>query len=215
MKKIFGLLIIICSCLTLNAQIIKGSILLGGQIFYYNSNINYGTTQPNQKNKSGDFNISAGKALKENSVLGFYVTYGNWKANNNYNGNYFINSKVNQYNFGLFYRQYKNLARDFYFFAEAGVAYISAIQTDTDTLGNNKVKYTQSGGQLNLTPGISYKIFKKLQLEIFIPSIVSVQYTISKTKSQTNNFKQEQFLISTNLNASSLNNLGVGFRFVL
>jgi len=216
MKKNYLLLIsAVLFTATISAQIKKGSISLGGQIFYYSSNADWNTSQPNQKNKNAVFGITTGKAVKENSVAGIAVTYGSGRVNNFYNGNAFINSKTDQYNFGIFYRRYKKLAKDFYFFGEGGAAYINNGQTDTDTLGGNKIKYSQAGGEISMAAGLSYRVFKKLHLEIIIPRIVNVQYAVSKTKSATQNFKQDQFLFNSSLNASPLNFLGVGFRVIL
>lgn len=215
MKQFLGFFILAyCASLPTTAQINKGSILLGGQISYASTNANYGTSQPNQKNKNGLFNISVGKTIKENSVLGISLAYGSSKGENNYNGSLFMNLKVNQYAFEVYYRLYKKLAKNFYFFGEFGGGYITSNQTDKDTSGNNKVKYSQTGGDLYLTPGLSYKILKKLQVEILIPRIVDVRYTVSKTKSQTENFKENQFIFNTNLNPTSLSFLGVGFSYI-
>ena len=202
-----------CASLPTSAQINKGSIVLGGQVYYASTDINYGT-QPNQKNKNGLFKISAGKAIKENSVLGITLAYGSSKEENNYNGSLFINSKVNQYTFEVFYRLYKKLARNFYFFGEFGGGYITSNQTDNDPSGNNKVKYSNTGGDLYLTPGLSYKILKILHVEILIPRVIDFRYTVLKTKSQTDNFKENQLIFNTNLNPTSLGFLGVGFSFI-
>ena len=216
MKKNYLLLIAtLLFTATISAQIKKGSISLGGQIVYYSSNADWNTAQPNQKNKNAVFGVTAGKAVKENLVAGIAVTYGSGRVNNFYNGISFINSKTDQYNFGIFYRRYVKLARDFYFFGEGGAAYISNAQTDTDTLGGNKIKYSQAGGEISLAPGLSYRVFKKLHLEIIIPRIVNVQYAVSKMRSSTQDFKQNQFLFNSSLNASPLNFLGIGFRVIL
>ena len=147
--------------------------------------------------------------------MGVNVGYSSSKAENFYNGTSFYNSNANQYNLGLFYRKYKKLGGDFYFFGEAGAGFFSGKQTNTDIALNNKTIIDGAGGNLFLTPGISYKICKKLQLEITMPGIVNVNYTSYKASPQTNNSKQEQFGISTSLNGSLLNSIGFGFRFVL
>lgn len=216
MKKIFLFSTIIAIFnLTLSAQIKKGTILLGGQIYYGDTKVNYYASQPEQKNKSAYFNISAGTALKENKVLGFSVTYGHSEFSYNYNSNAYINGKYDRYNFDVFYRQYKILAKDFYFFGELGAGYLGSNQTDTEVPSNNKTKYTLAGGELYLTPGIAYRIYKKLQVELLIPQIAGINYSVLKRTAQTNISKEDQFRFNTNLNSSLLSNLGLGFRFVL
>lgn len=214
MRKLSVLtLLFIISVLTARAQIKKGSTLLGGELFYFNSNINYHTSQPNQLNRTASFNIAGGKAIRENNFVGLNLSYSANKSRYNaYNNNF--DSKINQYSVGAFYRKYKKLAKDLYFFGEMGAGYNSNDQKDTDSTGADYAKYTRTGGELYLTPGISYQVFKKFYVEILIPRIVSAQYEVSKTKSQTQNSKEDQFSFITNLNANSLDFLGVGFRII-
>lgn len=147
--------------------------------------------------------------------MGLYVGYGHAKSDNYYNGSYYANTKQDRYNLGVFFRNYKKLAKDFYFFGELGAGYNGSKQTDVNLPGNSQVRYTQAGAELYLTPGISYRVFKKLQLELVIPQIAGLQYGVTKMTSQTSNSKQDQFQFNTNLNSSLLSNLGLGFRFVL
>ena len=183
MKKIFLLSTIIAIFnLTTSAQIKKGSLLLGGQVSYADVKSNYNTPQSDQKNKSAYFNVSVGTAFKENKVLGVSVSYGHFNSDYNYNGNSYTNIKSDRYNFDVFYRQYKKLAKDFYLFGELGGGYFGGNQTDTDIPSNNKTKYTESGAELYLTPGIAYRIYKKLQVELVIPQIAGTSYFSSKKK---------------------------------
>lgn len=215
MTKIIGILFtIFCISLTTNAQIKKDAILLGGHVFYNTSKTHDSALTRNQKNRNASFNISIGKAFKENSIYGINVTYS--PSKNDYFYNPLITYKVNSYHLGVFYRQYKKLAKDFYFFTELGAAYFTSKQTNTDSSGIKLSTYNQSGGLSYLTPGISYKILKKLNLEILIPNIVSIGYSVTKSKAPTQNYRQEQFSFNTSINNSSpLGNLGVGFRFIL
>ena len=212
--KNLATLIIFLSCsFFLHAQITKGAILLGGQIYYSATTYDY-PFQKESKNNSANFNISAGKAFKENTVFGINFTYNPSSVSNYYNGNGLIDATVRSYNFGVFYRQYKKLAKDLYFFAEFSVAYVTAKQIEKDTAGTTLETVMQSGGKLGLTPGISYKIWNKLHLEILIPNIADVQDI--KTSDQTHAYSsaQHQFLFNTSLNNSGFNFLGVGFKFI-
>jgi hypothetical protein len=198
-------------------QIKKESILLGGQIGYSNTDIDYSGNQPNQKNESAAFNISIGKAVKENSIFGLNLTYLPAKIKNYFNGANFVSTNTNQYNFGIFDRKYKKLAKDFYFFTELGASYIKAKQTSTDTSGINLETIKQSGAQVYLTPGLSYKILNKLHLEIIIPNIVTIQYAVTKDKTPTLQAKQKQLFFNSSLNSTGggLTFVGVGFHFIL
>jgi len=62
MTRLLTLFVFFSSLVTIaSAQIEKRMTLIGGQIFYYNSDIDFSTNQPNQKNRSATFNISVGK----------------------------------------------------------------------------------------------------------------------------------------------------------
>lgn len=221
MKKIcllFGVIAIFS--LTTTAQIKKGSILLGGQIGYNNAVSNYSSTQPDQKSNSAVFNIAAGKAFKEDKMLGAAISYSHFNADYNYNniGNTYYNVNADRYNFDVFYRQYKKLAKDFYLFGEMGGGYFGGKQTDTDLPANAKTRLTESGGRVYLTPGIAYRVYKKLQVELLIPQIAGINYAVQKRSSLSNsagNSTQNQFGFNTSLNSSLLSNIGLGFRFVL
>jgi Outer membrane protein beta-barrel domain len=219
MKKTFVLLLFIATTAAATAQIKKGAVLLGGQLGVYNSSSDYTSNTPpntpqNQKNKGANFGIAIGTAIKDNVVVGINGGYSSYK-NENTVGITTLTSTTDQYNFGVFYRQYKSLSRNFYFLGEAGIGYIGSKQTEKNTSVVNDVTRKNSGVQLYLSPGISYQVSKKLQLEILIPNIVNAGYSKNKITSQVNNSAQDNFYINTNLNGSPLNNLAVGFRFIL
>ena len=218
MTKLIALsFLIICLSSITYGQIKKGSILLGGEVFYYDSKIASSTNQRDQKNSSATFNISVGKAFKGNSLYGLNLSYSPSAYDYANNGSTYENRKLKFYSIGGYYRLYKSLAKDFYFFSELGAAYIFSHQIDTDTLGIKQGTVNQTGGQLNLTPGISYKIFKRVNLEITIPNIVYVQYSVSKTETTTpsQHSTENRFSANSNLNSSPLNYLGIGFRIIL
>jgi hypothetical protein len=220
MRKILSLsLLFICSSLLATAQIKKGAVLLGGQIAFSDAESESNNNQPNQqqtqKNNNAFFRISVGKAIKENTVAGINAGYGSNK-NENFNNNTLVSSSdFKQYSVGVFYRQYKKIGGNFYFFGEGGADYIGSTQKDNNFPGNNLITRKGSGVQLSLTPGISYQVLKKLQLEILIPDIAALQYNTLKTTAQNSNSKQNQFSFNTSLSSSPFNSLGVGFRLVL
>ncbi len=216
-KKSTTILLALVACITIaKAQITKNSVLLGGQIYYQNTKYDYtGASPDNQHVRSGVFNVSVGKVFKENSVFGLNLEYVPLIYNNIYNQGFPVNLDSKQYNIGIFNRQYKKLAKGFYFFAESGIAYnnINQVYTDSDDVKQGTLK--QWGAQLNLTPGISYRIWNKLHLEIIIPNIILVQYLNTTDKSGTVPSVAKSFVFSTSLNSTVLSNVGVGFHFVL
>ena len=218
MGKIHGVLFFILVSFTGNAQIKKNTYLLGGQLSYFSENYKYDNFT-DQKREGGTIGISLGKAFKENSVIGLNLNLSPLKESNFYTGNDTVTTRYNRYNIGAFFREYKKLAKDFYFFGQVDGAAIIANQTSTYKLAAGDVKYTQRGAFISVTPGISYQVFKKMQLEITIPNILYTQYLVSKLNShipQTKNSKSQQFSFYSNLNSNtSLGWLGVGFRFLL
>ncbi|MEI9959515.1 MAG: hypothetical protein WDM90_25075 [Ferruginibacter sp.] len=127
----------------------------------------------------------------------------------------FYNTKGDNFGVGIFYRQYKKLAKDFYFFTEAGASYFNTKQVyDTASVVLSTDKRT--GGRLGLAPGVAYKLCKKFYVELSIPDIAYVQYTnIKTTATGNNNSNENQFNFSSTLsNQSFLYNMAIGFRFV-
>jgi hypothetical protein len=200
-----------------SSQIEKQSILLGGQLFYYNNKNQ--VENLNQKSESGTMSVSIGKAFKENRIFGVNLGFSPIRQSNYLSSGDTTTLTFNRFDIGLFYREYKKLAKDFYFFSQVDAAYITANQKEHYKIASADVTATQRGGYISLTPGISYQVFKKMQLELTIPNILSMQYLVTKIESQVpqvKNSKQEQFLFYSNLNNNtSLSWLGVGFRFVL
>jgi hypothetical protein len=172
-KKIVTTFLIISFFIIAKGQITKKSILLGGQIAYASYKESTSFSGDNvSKGKQGIFNVSIGKAFKENVIYGFNVSYNPYDYKNNfsiYRNEY--NLKMTGYTFGLFRRDYEKLAKDFYFFTEAGLRYTNERRNYSDSLDNiYKTEYT-SQGKLYVTPGLSYRIYKnfswKLLFQIF------------------------------------------------
>lgn len=204
--------------LTAAAQIKKDAVLLGGQVSVYNSKSNTNTAPPNTTNYNVFLNLSAGKAIKENTVVGLYGGYGQGKNENIYANN--SSSKLTSTNSaaGVFYRKYKNLGKNFYFFGEVNAGYRSLKQESENKVVNTitTTSYTETGGELGLTPGLSYQLFKKMQLEVLMPSFAGVRYMATKNSgSNTAVQKGNSFQFNTSLNGGLFNGLAVGFRFVL
>ncbi|MBN8835640.1 MAG: hypothetical protein J0I09_00120 [Sphingobacteriia bacterium] len=217
MTKCYLFVFLFFSSFAINAQIKKQSILLGGQLFYYNNKSQ--VENLNQKSESGTISISIGKAFKDNNILGINLSFSPIRQSNYLNNGDTTSLAFNRFDIGMFYREYKKLAKDFYFFSQVDASYVTANQTEHYKIASADVKATQRGGFISLTPGISYQVFKKMQLEVTIPNILSIQYLVTKFENevtQVKNSKQEQFLFYSNINNNTgLGFLGVGFRFIL
>lgn len=209
-KILLSFTILFFAAVTTQGQITEGKYLLGGSVSYTLAN----KTVSDSKNQSLYTNIQFGKFVKENTAAGIYIAYGFT--------NYSSYNKSNSYTAGIFYRKYKSLMKGFYFFGELDAGYNYSKNTQgIFEIGNNAQRYTSNTGAIAFIPGISYSIFKKMQIELSMPSIVSVSYATLKTESLTpsaasiSTLKGNNFSANVNLNSNLLNNFAIGFKFLL
>jgi len=209
-KILFLSAIFFCAAITTNAQINEGKYLLGGGISFSTQ----GNTVNSSKNQSLYTNIQFGKFIKDNTVAGVIFSYGYTNL-----GSY---NKTNSYSAGIFYRKYKSLAKSFYFFGELdGVYNYSKNTQGIFEIGNMAQRYTSNGGSVSLTPGISYSVCKKMQIELSMLNLFSISYggikteTISPGTSTISTAKANNFSANASLNSNLLNNFGIGFKFLL
>ena len=195
-----------------NAQITQGKYVLGGSLGYSNSQGEPNNSTPSQE----AFNsyIEFGKAFKDNTIAGVILSYSH--------ANITIINKANYYSGGVFYRKYKPLTKGLYFFGEADLVYSYSqnIQGKLQ-IGSEGTRYTQNEVRIIFVPGLSYAVCKWLQMELSMPNVVSLSYNRAKTEStftssqQTITSKSNNFNANANLNSNLLNNLGIGFKFLL
>ena len=107
-KILLAIAVVIIISTNADAQIKKGAVLLGGSLGFSTRNNKVSTTQDY---RSTSFNVSPalGKAIKENLLLGFDLSYG-------YAKNEFFSppvQKTNSYGAGIFIRKYKVLGKGF------------------------------------------------------------------------------------------------------
>lgn len=210
-KVLLSLAIFFCVAITANAQLNKDSYLLGGSASFNSSK---GDQYANQKSEALNTSIQFGKVVKENTVVGVIVSYGYSNNGPTY--------KTNQFSGGIFYRKYKPLAKNFYFFGEGDVVYAHSSNTQgIFQVGSNGTHYFTNGGILSFTPGISYAVGKRMQMELLMPNIVSLSYSKQKTENTSTGInsistsKGHSFTANANLNNNLLSNFGIGFKFIL
>jgi hypothetical protein len=199
------------------AQIQKGAVLVGGDVFF--SDVKNSTSPSTNSSKSSDANISLsiGKAFATNKVAGAYVGFGQGKSEISSVGGNIGTVKNNSFKVGAFYRQYKTLGKGFYFWGEVNAGYFGGKQTNENNIPPTTTTVTQSLVELGITPGISYQVLKKLQIELLLPGIAALSYSTSKSKNSTNTntTKGTSFDFRTGLSGSVINNLAIGFRLLL
>jgi hypothetical protein len=199
------------------AQIKKGSTLLGGQLNYFHEKNKIDDYL--EKTESGAIGLSVGRAYKENAIVGFSISFFPIKMSNTINFSDTINSTFKQLGVGVYFREYKKIAKDFYFFGQAEGSFLTANQTQEFTIAAGNIKSTRNQISITVTPGISYRIFRKLYTEISIPNIMGIQYSVTRSNSQVpqlKSYRSNQFGVYSNLNSNTaLGFLGVGFRLIL
>jgi hypothetical protein len=217
MKKIY----LSCSLLFVGflsqAQINKGAILLGGNLYYNElSQSSNPANQPPSKSTNLTFSPSFGKAIKDDLVLGFDITYGH--STTSQPQVYSQTSDAAGADF--FIRKYKLLGNGFYLFGQAGIggnfSHNSANDPGTPT------SVTTSGNGYNISlqifPGIAYAINRNWQVELALPNFFGVNYNHDKGTTSTTGQPDQSSTNSTFNAVSSLtgtNEFSVGLRYVI
>ncbi len=214
MKKFTFLSILFTLIFTgsLDAQIAKGSVLLGGDLSGYiqKQEVVSGTEY---KSKGIFFSPLIGIATRANIVQGGYLQIGFSNIENNTTPG---KSKTSNLGVGYFIRRYAVIKNNFYGFIQgnAGVGYYE----NNYKVTGSKSEYRQTTVGVNASPGLSLKISKKLHIESGLREVVSISYQVNKnvSTSATNNdiLRSSQFSISSSLN-NFTSNLYFGFRLLL
>jgi hypothetical protein len=209
MKKYLLTSVVLFSVLSgLFGQISKGSVLLGGDISVYSEK---------QVVNNSDYKVSGiyfsplfGKAIKDNLFFGGFLSIGtsdNSGANNN------TPYEDHNYGAGIFLRKYAVIYNNFYGFIQGTLGVTSSNQ---EYQNSSLIKRKTVG--LNFSPGISYKLSKKLHLETGFREVLSLGYSNERNESLnpilTYNGKSNRFFAS-----SSISNFGsslyFGFRLLM
>ena len=197
-----------------NAQISKGSVLLGGGISAFKEKSE--STNGAGKGNGIFVSPSLGFAVGENKVLGFKVGYGHSEGRNSQTT---YEYETNSHNIGLFYRSYLSLGKSFYLFGEAGLGYTkNKYENETfSTFPRAKNSQSISSVSLNLFPGVAYAVNKRFHLEASINNLLNLSYGKEKQEnvSGSSNIKSETNRFDFGANVSSTSPITLGFRFVL
>jgi hypothetical protein len=213
MKKILLLIISIYFLTTgSDAQMNKGAILLGGDLSFSTTTSKDGTN----KSRFNGFTVAPvfAKAIKQNVFWGGSVSF---SSSSNTPSPAYSSSKNKAYGAGVFYRRYYPVKNKFYVFLQAGAS--TGFGTDKYRQGpdyNSNDKRIFAG--LNITPGVSIAVTKKLYLESGFSNIAALNYQRSKTTGYNSgnsiNRSSGSFGFSSSLSAFS-SGLYFGFRFIL
>lgn len=211
MKKEFFTLIVSLIILApfSNAQILKGSTLLGGSLGFNTSK----TKNISDKQTNFSFSPVLGIAISDNTILGGSLRYAIHKING---------SKLSSnYGAGIFVRKYKPLGHGFYLFGESNLRFDYGTNKEYYSINQNMEEYKNRNYMvgIGLNPGLSYALSKRLHLELVFTDIVSVNYYWGKREGLGNatfyNRKSNGFSLNSNISLNGINSLGIGIRFLL
>ncbi len=219
MNRIFLIPVLLFSSILASAQFKKNDILLGGNLSYSYNSVNYKflpNGQNDYKTNSGNFTVDFGKALNENTIAGLTLSYLPY-SNNNYSIDAGIPIKYhdNGYAVGIFYRKYKSLGKDFYFFGQAAALYNWSNESGKDSTGKELLTGSSWSVGMDFIPGIAYKISKHFFLELSLNELFSVRYFKTHTNTPQTKSENDMLNISSSLSTGFLANLGIGMRLIL
>ena len=192
-----------------HAQISKGAHMVGGSLGFGTQKLTNWQGTESHTEKATSFTVfpAWGYAVSDNFVLGADLTFTQFSASPG-SGN-----KSYAKGGGLFVRQYWEVLPKFYVFgqARAGVNF-----AEYNYGANTSMIYKEKTSQvlLYVTPGISYAVSKKLQLEaLFIP-LFNFQY-FKSDQFYRNDVKTSSKYYSVNTSLNNTSNLALGVRFLL
>ena len=163
--------------------------------------------------------ISLGTAIKENAVVGLNMSYGPSKYTSHYPLNEITTEKSTVFEIGPYYRKYKTLGKGFHLFGQVDFTYSRQIAKTDFKIAPTDSKRTSNAGAVSVTPGLAYRLFKILHVELFIPNILRMRHYVNKTEYQdpaVQELKEKGFDVrGAFTNGNSLGLVGIGFRFIL
>ena len=193
------------------AQIKKGSVLLGGGINFYKNESESSSSE--SKYNSFGLNPSVGLAIKDNWVVGINGGYSKSKLKPN---TPLFKDETNSYSAGAFVRRYHGLGKSFYPFGNAAINYGKSEREEVPGTDYRKITSTRSIS-LGLAPGIAYAVGKRFHLEAYLNDLFALNYSKNEAESisfgNSNKTEDKSLYLAANFNTS--NPLSIGFRFVL
>jgi hypothetical protein len=208
-QKILLASMIVLACISSSkAQINKGAVWLGGSVSVSRDNVENQNSEEVQNRLTAS--PAVGKVIKDNLVAGIGLHYYKEKRTS---GSSNLQTVANSYGANVFVRRYFPIIPRIYAFAHGslGGSYIRTKYTFD-------VPYERKGkgwsADLNVAPGVSFTLSKKVQLEVSSGNLLYARYSTGKDLEQgVQSRKTESF--NAGFSAEALSQLIVGIRFLL
>jgi hypothetical protein len=216
MKKTYLLVGLIFIACCVQAQIKKGTTLLGGNLSASTSSSMPAPGNVSYKTNSIYVSPSYGRAIKDNLVLGADLDFTYAKSGTNY-----VPNQTNGIGAGVFLRSYKYLGGGFYIFGQSrlGFDFLDQQSDFPSSTGNTFLHADQKQLAIGASffPGISYAINPRWQLETSLPNFLVLQYVHVKQSSEggasSSDGTSNSVSLSTSL--SSTYTFSVGLRYFI
>jgi hypothetical protein len=180
--KTFLLLCLLFLSVTVSfAQIHKGSLLVGGNVGFSAGNTKFSNPSL-QPSKTIGISVfpTAGKAVKENAVLGLSLGYG---RNTSTSGDYKNRSEA--FEAGLFYKKFLHLGKGFLLYGQ-GSANFNRQYIKSSGSFSNPAKTTSTSAGLNFSAGIAYLAGRRFFLEMGLNQVAGFGYSEYKMLNPAN-----------------------------
>jgi hypothetical protein len=221
MKKLVLSLAMSFAILFANAQFEIGQEALGGSIQFHTSSAKADPAVSSsllEKNTGFSINptYSFFKTQTKMVGLGIYYGYNQGKSKSIENNSYKSTGQAIGLNY--FMNQYQKIGKDFYFLMNWNNAIQYSFGKNTGS-GSYQVESKDNTYALYsvLSPGLAYKINDRFIIEGLFMNLLGLNYGYSVTKYPSKNGKRTSngLAISSSLNGASLNNVQIGFKYLL
>lgn len=214
MKQLHLLFVsIFLTSLSATAQISKGMFFIGADL---SGSLSKTEIDGDVITRQHSFNLGPhfGKVVKDNLLLGGRLAYGVYKGDT---GPSTFQTVGHTYQAGVFLRKYMPLGKSgFYFFGQSGLNFLYQ-QHDVEQAAPNIDKSKMRTVFINLYPGVSYAVTKRLHLETSLNNLFSLNYQsntrLQGPESSPTEIKNYGLSFSTSVNNEMENALSLGMRW--
>ena len=197
-----------------NAQIGKGSLLLGGNIGFGKSKQTNSGSDAAYRQSSFSISPALGFVTADNKEWGIalHTSFQKTKASNQPSQN-----QYNGYGGSVFHRRYLTLGKGFYLFGQAAAGYRYTKQKYNSMDNVHSVTTRTDLVSVTAFPGVTYAVSKNFHLEAGLNDLLALSYSAQNETTVNGGAASAKKTKNLNFdtNFSNSNPITLGFRFVL